>query len=631
MLTEPPSEIPKPPVKRALFNKPAWSRPQNLASPVDFFHRANSATLDPVEEAERKRKDRAVRKQAENARQKAEEQPAEKRRRISGDDDDDLYGVSDQEVKPSFSSKPKSALERPDTDEGSCTSKKSSMKREPSPKSLSKRFEDEIIVKEIEKKSLPQPSNIIDLEESDEDEDFEVTEVKKPPPPEEDDFPASDEEYAELARKAREKARRKRLQDDILAETQKRSNSRERDSVSQQPFSTHASATPPPPLDPEVFILVTSRLENAVPLIIKRRLSQRLKDVRLTWCFHNKFSEEMMGSIFLTWRGKRLFDVTSCKSLGIAVDKEGRVMAKDQEDILADEERKIHMEAMTEDIYEEYQKAKRRATEQEDEDKEEEPAPPQQKPPEVQIRLILKAKDFPDFKLIAKPATTIAKMIAGFRKANPAETLNKDVYIVFDGDRLDPEIEVAQTELSDMDEVDVYSRHSCPIRNLPPPTTNFLALKSPPFTDPKKKSSEMKILTTSFLTCAVKACKTSPLSFPLHYKDAELEQSDIAYNPRFLINILPRLDWDAVRVTAAELGFTVPDEKPEVAAASTDTVEQAEEKKLRELHTLLLETEVREGKLVCGNCGHEYKIKEGIANFLLPSYLGNLEGGAALP
>ena len=68
----------------------------------------------------------------------------------------------------------------------------------------------------------------------------------------------------------------------------------------------------------------------------------------------------------------------------------------------------------------------------------------------------------------------------------------------------------------------------------------------------------MKILTTSFLTCAVKACKSSPLSFPLHYKDAELEQSDIAYNPQFLINILPRIDWDAVRVTAAEVSDTVP-------------------------------------------------------------------------
>lgn len=45
---------------------------------------------------------------------------------------------------------------------------------------------------------------------------------------------------------------------------------------------------------------------------------------------------------------------------------------------------------------------------------------------------------------------------------------------------------------------------------------------------------------------------------------------------------------------------------------------------MRDLHTLLLETEVREGKMVCGNCRHEYRIKEGIANFLLPSHLGEL-------
>jgi multifunctional methyltransferase subunit TRM112 len=28
-----------------------------------------------------------------------------------------------------------------------------------------------------------------------------------------------------------------------------------------------------------------------------------------------------------------------------------------------------------------------------------------------------------------------------------------------------------------------------------------------------------------------------------------------------------------------------------------------------------------EGMLVCANCGHEYAVKEGIANFLLPSHL----------
>lgn len=48
----------------------------------------------------------------------------------------------------------------------------------------------------------------------------------------------------------------------------------------------------------------------------------------------------------------------------------------------------------------------------------------------------------------------------------------------------------------------------------------------------------------------------------------------------------------------------------------------ADAKVMRDLHTLLLETEVREGKMICGNCKHEYKVKEGIANFLLPSHLG---------
>ena len=41
----------------------------------------------------------------------------------------------------------------------------------------------------------------------------------------------------------------------------------------------------------------------------------------------------------------------------------------------------------------------------------------------------------------------------------------------------------------------------------------------------------------------------------------------------------------------------------------------------RELHVLLMETSIESGRLVCGSCGHEYAVKEGIANFLLPSHL----------
>ena len=406
-MTEITSEAPKRPVKRALFNKPAWSRPQNLASPTDFFHRGNSAYVDPVAELEQKRKAKAARKEAEKARQQAEAQPAEKKRKISFENDDDLYGASDQDERRHCPSplgpdtKPVASNERINTEV------KNHVNHGSSPKSLAKRY-DEKLTTTVKSDAKPKPPSvdIIDLDESDEaeEEDLRVTQTTKPPLPDDDDFPASDEEYAELARKAREKARRKRLEDDIIPSNRNQSFSVEPESRSQTSLSAHTS-TQRLALDPEVEILITSRLENAIPLIIRRRLSQRLKDVRITWCDKNQFTPDMTESIFLTWRGKRLFDVTSCKSLGIAVDEDGRVRARGQDDILTDEDRKVHMEAMTETIYEEYQKAKRRATEPKDEEEEKEQAPIQQKPSQDQVRIILKAKGFADFKLIAKPVS----------------------------------------------------------------------------------------------------------------------------------------------------------------------------------------------------------------------------------
>ena len=65
-----------------------------------------------------------------------------------------------------------------------------------------------------------------------------------------------------------------------------------------------------------------------------------------------------------------------------------------------------------------------------------------------------------------------------------------------------------------------------------------------------------------------------------------------------------------------QLGFPDLPENP-------PTVEELEsnEQLLKDLHHLLLETQIMEGKLVCGHCGHEYTIREGIANFLLPTHL----------
>jgi multifunctional methyltransferase subunit TRM112 len=54
---------------------------------------------------------------------------------------------------------------------------------------------------------------------------------------------------------------------------------------------------------------------------------------------------------------------------------------------------------------------------------------------------------------------------------------------------------------------------------------------------------------------------------------------------------------------------------------STDAVDETPSQTALDLHRVLLETCIQEGKLVCGSCGHEYAVKEGVANFLLPGHL----------
>lgn len=65
----------------------------------------------------------------------------------------------------------------------------------------------------------------------------------------------------------------------------------------------------------------------------------------------------------------------------------------------------------------------------------------------------------------------------------------------------------------------------------------------------------MKLLTLNFLTCARKTCKSTTAAFPLHPKEAELEQIEIDLNPLFITNILPRLDWEAMKTLTQEVNI----------------------------------------------------------------------------
>lgn len=128
----------------------------------------------------------------------------------------------------------------------------------------------------------------------------------------------------------------------------------------------------------------------------------------------------------------------------------------------------------------------------------------------------------------------------------------------------------------------------------------------------------MKFITTNFVKCAVKSCSSSDQSFPLQYSECQLVQEKQDFNAEFIASMLERLDWPAVLKVAEDLGNnSLPQTKPE----GIDPIMEDDQVILKDLHTLLVETQIVEGKMTCRNCGHIYYIKNSIPNFLLPPHL----------
>lgn len=149
----------------------------------------------------------------------------------------------------------------------------------------------------------------------------------------------SDAEIRELAAKARE---RRRLQE----EGQRTFKNVEEDGspampASASPTSLNAKTKP----DSVIEILITSVIPNTKPLIVQRRLSQRLKEVRLAWCERQDFSPDFTDLVFLTWRNRRLYDVTTCKNLQFKSQRKSQDSMDDDGEII-----RVHLEAITEEI-----------------------------------------------------------------------------------------------------------------------------------------------------------------------------------------------------------------------------------------------------------------------------------------
>ncbi|KAL4875593.1 ubiquitin-2 like Rad60 SUMO-like-domain-containing protein [Aspergillus karnatakaensis] len=201
-----------------------------------------------------------------------------------------------------------------------------------------------------------------------------------------------------------------------------------------------------------VEILITSKIPDTKPLIVQRKMAQSLKGVRLAWCARQNIPKELHESIVLTWKGRRLFDVTTCRSLNIDVHHVFAELAPFDEYFSNSDDYRICMEAVTEETFIAAHLPSPTVVDLDQ-------TSPAATDPEFAVlhtpsEIILNCPGLDELN-IRVPLTTCVSVVAGaFREARgiPPELT---VSLAFDGDLLDPQSRLVDCEIADGDLVDV--------------------------------------------------------------------------------------------------------------------------------------------------------------------------------
>jgi hypothetical protein len=160
--------------------------------------------------------------------------------------------------------------------------------------------------------------------------------------------------------------------------------------------------------NPIIDILVYSTIEGTAPLLVKRKWNQNFRDIRKAWIQRQaELPDKVKGEIYFTWRDKKVWDVGSCKSIGIKLDQYGNAQIPSDQGPYKDSNDRVVLCATTDEQLKAERAAQAEAQKKkEQQQQEEEPeALEVQPPPSKQIRVILKAKGYVDQKLIVKPVS----------------------------------------------------------------------------------------------------------------------------------------------------------------------------------------------------------------------------------
>ena len=130
------------------------------------------------------------------------------------------------------------------------------------------------------------------------------------------------------------------------------------------------------------------------------------------WCKKQGFSDERMGEVFFVHRGRQYWDSTTVRRLGLEADADGRIYRIDKRDQEGVDQ--VHVEAVTQTMFDEMKAEKARKAKaglsvyEEEEEEQADGGEEEQEPPAKpkEIRLTVKAKGKPDWKVIVKPVST---------------------------------------------------------------------------------------------------------------------------------------------------------------------------------------------------------------------------------
>lgn len=487
--------------KRSLFKKPTWAAKEK--STVDegrsiFQHNIYQDILQEKKKkeqrrlAEQKGNDGPQSRKGASRETKAEDdkQPT-KKRRISveaGTIDSDEDGSEDEQGSPpDHSAHSTSDVLSGSTERGSRSKKnrrQSSSSRGESPVlAFSPRKQK---IDHAQHKSRSGNSNRRVQPESD-DEVIVIQEVSsKPSPkatksksgkkavPESESDSEADEYVKELKRAARAEAQSKKLQ---AVQDQAASNSKARSPLSAAPGCSHVlnsqrnSDTPTPLADAsgsEVLIRIKTIIPNCNEVFVKRKASQTLEGLEKYFVETNKISDALRQKLFFTWNLQRLYKSTTMSSI-LAQIKAKYGTKSDGSDL---SEGRIELEAVTVEILnlrKQQQERERRIANGEWEEVEttqgngnvdapvlstEATEVPQ---PRKGIVIRLKSnneKELPSMALRVHPDTTVTKIVRGY-KSRMKVASEIDVYLMFEGERLEGEQLVGDIGFEDEDCVDV--------------------------------------------------------------------------------------------------------------------------------------------------------------------------------